>query len=384
MRPVKVGLTGGLASGKSTVAAMLADAGLLVIDADRVVADLYQAGGAGAAAVAELLGPEVLDPSGAVDRAAVAERVFADGDARHRLERAIHPLVRQRFAEIAESAAEPVAVLEATLLVEAGYGPDFDLVVTVEADPEVRLARAVARGLSETDARARLAAQGDGARRRAGAGRAIDNSGDPAALEKQVAELVGELRRLAAGDLPPFVLVTGNRDKAAEAERILGRAVATEEVDLPEIQSLDLLEVLRAKGEQAWRRIGRPLVVEETGLALDALGGFPGPLVRWMLEAAGPEGIARTAIALGDPGAHARCALLYRDGPGVVIAEGSDHGELVLPARGGAGFGWDVVFQPRGETATYAELGTGYKDLRGHRGRAWRALAAALVHERGA
>lgn len=182
--------------------------------------------------------------------------------------------------------------------------------------------------------------------------------------------------------LPPFVLVTGNRDKAAEASRILGREIETVAVDLPEIQSLDLLAVLAAKGEEAWRRLGRPLVVEETGLGLDVLGGFPGPLVRWMLEAVGPEGVARTAIALGDPAAAARCALLYRDAAGTVIAEGGDRGELVLPARGGAGFGWDVVFSPAGAEGTYAELGSGFKDRRGHRGRAWRALAAALARER--
>jgi len=182
--------------------------------------------------------------------------------------------------------------------------------------------------------------------------------------------------------LPPFVLVTGNPDKAAEAERILGRPVPTVAVDLPEIQSLDLLAVLRAKGEEAWRRLGRALVVEETGLGLEALGGFPGPLVRWMLEAAGPEGIARTAHGLGDPAARARCALLYRDAAGAVIAEGSDRGDLVLPARGDFGFGFDVVFQPAGAAGTYAELGAGYKDRHGHRGKAWRALAAALARER--
>ena len=188
---------------------------------------------------------------------------------------------------------------------------------------------------------------------------------------------------VASAALPPFVLVTGNPDKAAEAERILGRPVPTVTVDLPEIQSLDLLAVLHAKGEEAWRRLGRPLVVEETGLGLDALGGFPGPLVRWMLEAAGPEGVARTARALGDPGAGARCALLYRDAAGAVVAEGADRGELVLPARGDAGFGWDVVFRPEGAAGTYAELGAEYKDRHGHRGRAWRALAAALSERRG-
>lgn len=196
-RPIRVGLTGGLASGKSTVAGMLAGAGFRVVDADRLVAELYRPGGEGAAAVRELFGPGALDGSGAVDRAAVAERVFADPEARGRLEAAIHPLVRRRFAAIAAAAGEPVVVLEATLLVEAGYGPDFDLVVTVEADPEVRLRRAVARGFDEADARARLRAQGDGERRRAGADRVIDNDGERAALERRVDALVTELRARA-------------------------------------------------------------------------------------------------------------------------------------------------------------------------------------------
>ncbi len=101
-----------------------------------------------------------------------------------------------------------------------------------------------------------------------------------------------------------------------------------------------------------------------------------------MLEAAGPEGIARTALALGDPAAGARCALLYRDAAGAVVAEGADRGELVLPARGGSGFGFDVVFRPAGAPGTWAELGAAYKDRHGHRGKAWRALAAALARER--
>jgi non-canonical purine NTP pyrophosphatase (RdgB/HAM1 family) len=174
------------------------------------------------------------------------------------------------------------------------------------------------------------------------------------------------------------VLVTGNPGKLTEAERILGRGLAAVAVDLPEIQSLDLLEVLAAKGEEAWRRLRRPLVVEETGLGLAALRGFPGPLVRWMLEAVGAEGIARTALALGEPRAEARCALLYTDGARQVIAEGTTAGELVLPPRGGGGFGWDPIFQPAGEPRTYGELPPEVKDAIGHRGRAWRALVAEL------
>jgi len=175
-----------------------------------------------------------------------------------------------------------------------------------------------------------------------------------------------------------FVFVTGNRGKLEEARRIVGPALEGVELELPEIQSLDLRAVLRAKGEEAWRRLARPLVVEETGLELAALNGFPGPLVKWMLEAVGPEGIARVALALGDARATARCGLLFRDGGREAVAEGETHGTLVSPPRGGSGFGWDPVFVPEGEDRTYAELPPEVKDSIGHRGRAWRALLPKL------
>ncbi len=188
-----VGLTGGLASGKSTVASWLRDAGFLVLDADRIVAELYAPGGRGAAAVRELFGAEVLTPEGAVDHRAVAARVFSDPDARQRLEAAIHPLVRQRFQEIA-AAAEGVVVYEATLLVEAGRRDEFDLVLSVETSPEAQLERAVARGMDEASARRRLTAQGGGERRRAGADRILMNDGSLRELRRQVDDLIGELR----------------------------------------------------------------------------------------------------------------------------------------------------------------------------------------------
>lgn len=184
---------------------------------------------------------------------------------------------------------------------------------------------------------------------------------------------------MSAGFLPPFVLVTGNAGKRAEAERLCGGAIEHVDLDLPELQELDLERVLRAKGDEAWRRIGRPLVVEETGLELAALGGFPGPLIKWMLQAVGAAGVAQTALALGDPRATARCALLWTDGTSSVMAQGETHGTLVLPARGSGGFGWDPVFQPQGESRTYGELAAAEKDHLGHRGRAWRALLAALT-----
>jgi len=196
-RSLRVGLTGGLASGKSTVAGWLRDAGFLVVDADRLVAELHQPGGAGAAAVRDLFGPDYLNEQGGVDHVKVGALVFADPAARHALEKAIHPLVRQRFTELAEQTDE-VAVLEATLLVEAGQAADFDLVVTVECDAETRLRRAIVRGgLSEEAARARLIAQGDGEQRRRASHRRIDNCDDLQHLRRQVDDLIEELRRLA-------------------------------------------------------------------------------------------------------------------------------------------------------------------------------------------
>ena len=195
-RALRVGLTGGLAGGKSTVAGWLRDAGFTVIDADRLVADLYKPGGEGVEAVRSLLGPEMIDSEGGVDRGKVATRVFADEQARRALEKAVHPMVRRRFEEIA-ARTDGVVVLEATLLVEAGYGPMFDCVVTVEADAETRLRRATARGMDEASARARLVAQGDGEQRKEAAHRVIDNCGSLAHLRRQVDELIEELSRLA-------------------------------------------------------------------------------------------------------------------------------------------------------------------------------------------
>ena len=176
----------------------------------------------------------------------------------------------------------------------------------------------------------------------------------------------------------PFVLVTGNRGKIAEARLALGADLEAAEVDLPEIQSLSYLEVLRAKADEAWRRLGRPLVVEEAGLDLSALNGFPGPLVKWMLEAVGAEGLAQTAHALGDTRAAARCFLLYKNGDHEIVAEGRTDGHLTLFGRGTHGFGWDPVFVPEGSRFTFAELSGTEKGGVSHRGKAWREMVRAL------
>jgi dephospho-CoA kinase len=159
---LRVGLTGGLASGKSTVAAMLRELGAAVFDADEIVRDLYAEGGAGAEAARELFGDAVLRPDGTVDRSRIASIVFADPARRHALEAKIHPLVREerakRFAE-AERAGARVAVAEASQLFESKTESDYDRVVLVLAPEEARVRRWLESGGDAEDARRRIAAQ---------------------------------------------------------------------------------------------------------------------------------------------------------------------------------------------------------------------------------
>jgi non-canonical purine NTP pyrophosphatase (RdgB/HAM1 family) len=174
-----------------------------------------------------------------------------------------------------------------------------------------------------------------------------------------------------------FVLVSGNKGKIAEARLVAGADLPAAELDLPEIQSLDMLEILRGKAAAAWEALRRPVVVEEAGLELVALNGFPGPLIKWMLQAVGADGIARTAEALGN-GAIAPCQLLYKAGDEEILAEGCTEGTLVRPGRGSHGFGWDPVFLPDGETRTFAELDGLEKLAVSHRGKAWREMMRKL------
>ncbi len=174
--------------------------------------------------------------------------------------------------------------------------------------------------------------------------------------------------------LAEFRFVTGSAAKLAEARRIVGPAIQAVKLDLPEIQSLDSLEVARFKLRAAQSEIGGPVIVEESALDLDGWNGFPGPLVKWMLQALGVEGLAKVALMSGSARATARCLLLATDGQREWQGLGEVRGTLMLPARGRGGFGWDAVFVPDGETRTFGELPPELKDQMGHRGRAWRCL----------
>ncbi|WP_222263698.1 dephospho-CoA kinase [Modestobacter marinus] len=184
---LRIGLTGGIGSGKSTVAALLAERGAVVVDADRIAREVVEPGTPGLAAVAEAFGPGVLTADGALDRPALAGVVFADPAARARLDGIVHPLVRARAAELVAAApADAVVVQDVPLLVETGQARSYDLVLVVEADPEIRVRRLVGRGLAEEDARARIASQATDAQRRAVADVVLSNDGDREHLAAQV------------------------------------------------------------------------------------------------------------------------------------------------------------------------------------------------------
>jgi dephospho-CoA kinase len=192
---VRIGLTGGIAAGKSTVSARLAELGAVVIDSDVLAREVVAVGTPGLAAVVAAFGPRVQRPDGSLDRAALAALVFEDPAARRRLEAIVHPLVRRRAAEL-ESAAPPGAVVvhDIPLLVESGQAEDFDVVVVVEASDEVRRARLGAeRGMTSGEAAARIAAQASAERRRAVADHVNVNDGTRAELRASVDRLWADL-----------------------------------------------------------------------------------------------------------------------------------------------------------------------------------------------
>ena len=190
---LRIGLTGGIGSGKSTVSALLAARGAVVIDADRIAREVVEPGTPGLGAVVESFGEQLLNSDGSLDRPGLAAIVFADPAARKRLDGIVHPLVRARAAEsIAAAPADAVVVQDVPLLVETGQAASYDLVLVVETDEEVRVQRLVQRGLSAEDARARIASQATDAQRREVADVVLRNDGDRDALAAQVGRFWAE------------------------------------------------------------------------------------------------------------------------------------------------------------------------------------------------
>jgi dephospho-CoA kinase len=185
---LRVGLTGGIGSGKSTVAHRLAALGAVLVDADVLAREVVAPGTDGLAEVVAAFGSGVLDADGALDRAALAAVVFDDAAARERLNAVVHPRVRERADELVAAAPpDAVVVQDVPLLVETGSPAAFALVVVVHADVPERVRRLVnTRGLAAADARARIAAQADDVARRAAADVWLDNDGIPEQLQAAV------------------------------------------------------------------------------------------------------------------------------------------------------------------------------------------------------
>ncbi|WP_206446726.1 dephospho-CoA kinase [Agrococcus sp. KRD186] len=199
-----VALTGGIASGKSTIAGRLAERGAVVVDADALVRELQQPGQPVLTAIAAEFGDHLLLPDGALDRTGLGAVIFADHDARHRLNAIVHPAVSEesgrRFRAAFAADAEAVVVYDVPLLVEARPDDPWDLVVVAHAPAETRIRRLVElRGMDEADARARVASQASDERRLAIADVVIETDGDLAATLEQVDRLWESLAQHRVG-----------------------------------------------------------------------------------------------------------------------------------------------------------------------------------------
>jgi len=197
-----VGLTGGIGSGKSTVARMLAQRGAVVIDADELARRAVEPGTPGLEKVAEAFGREVVGPDGSLDREAVATRVFADPEARRKLESITHPEVFRLYHEEIEryGDTDTIVVFDAPLIVEAGATEGFDVLVVVTASPEEQVRRVVSdRAMPEEAARARIDAQYPQEKKEAVADVVIPNDGSVEDLERRVDPLWRDLVARAGG-----------------------------------------------------------------------------------------------------------------------------------------------------------------------------------------
>jgi len=258
---LRLGLTGGIGAGKSTVSAQLRELGALVVDADVVAREVVAPGTAGLASVAAEFGRDVLAADGSLDRAALAQRIFADDAARGTLNSILHPLIGARTGELV-AAAPPDAVLvhDIPLLVENGMGAAFHLVMVVHAPAAQRIARLVAsRAMTREQAQARIATQADDAARRAAADVWLDNGAHPEALtaavlavwQQRLVPFEANVRRRSWARNHP-VLVPADPTWPAQAQRLIARlrrvfgsaAASVDHIGSTAVPGLDAKDVL--------------------------------------------------------------------------------------------------------------------------------------------
>ena len=201
-----VGLTGGIGSGKSTVARMLVQRGAVVVDADAIAREVVEPGTPALAALVEAFGPEILQPDGALDRAALAERAFVTDETRKQLEAITHPAIGEEFLrQVAAAPPDGIVVHDVPLLVESKRGFEYGAVIVVEAPLELRLVRLEERGVPRDDAERRIALQATDADRRKVATWVVDNSSDLTHLEAQIDKIWPQLveREIEAREKKP-------------------------------------------------------------------------------------------------------------------------------------------------------------------------------------
>jgi dephospho-CoA kinase len=187
---VRIGLTGGIGAGKSTVSATFSECGGIIVDGDVIAREVVERGTEGLAQLVDTFGKDILLPDGSLNRPALAAKAFVDDEQRAKLNGIVHPLVGKRRMEIIAAVADDAVVVEdIPLLVETGMAPAFPLVVVVHADEQTRVERLIKRGMDESDARARIKAQASEEQRRAIADVLLDNSGAQAELVEKARDL---------------------------------------------------------------------------------------------------------------------------------------------------------------------------------------------------
>jgi dephospho-CoA kinase len=292
---LRVGLTGGIGAGKSTVAQALARLGAVIVDADQLARRAVEPGTPGLDAVVEAFGPGVLAVDGGLDRAALGRLVFSDDAARARLNAILHPRIAELTArEVAVAPADAVVVHDVPLLVENGLGPDYQLVLVVAAPVEERVRRLVhERGMAEQEARARIAAQADDAARVAAADVLLDNGGERNEVFLAVERLWHDrlvpyeqnLRagRCAAVAARPSAAAAARARAAARLRGALGELGQVEDADpvvvrvVVDVADAGLAEALQRAG-LVLRPDGQPCAADPGAAVAVTLRRDPGPI----------------------------------------------------------------------------------------------------------
>ncbi|MQA13131.1 MAG: dephospho-CoA kinase [Pseudonocardiaceae bacterium] len=325
---LRVGLTGGIGAGKSTVARRLSHHGAVVIDSDQLAREVVEPGTEGLRAVVEEFGPQVLTPDGALDRPALAARVFGDDDALSRLNGIVHPLVRARSAMLLDAAAgDAVVVQDIPLLVEGGMAPHFPLVIVVHVDAQHRTRRLVEqRGMAAADARSRIGAQATDSRRRAAADVWLDNSGPVPDTEAAVDQLWRErlvpfeenLRmRRPARRAPGAVLVASDPTWVQQAQRVCARVAA---VAGDRAQRVDHIGSTAVPGLEAEDVLDVQMVVADMDAARDVAAelieaGLVRRDGRWLDNAADGSRLVKAMAMNADPARPVDCHVRPADSP---------------------------------------------------------------------